>query len=457
VTPSVFRFRRTLDGTLPAADLKDREPVQVEWEELPGVFRARTEYLEVTIQKRGLLVRVRHLDGSAYLTDLSEARPTPNGFAWEREAARDSRYYGFGPRADAAFDLRGKTVEGVSPFLYSTAGYGEYHVGPGSHRFDFSLRGRYRIEAPAIDYYFYYGPSLKQVMEDHHAVRGTPALWPVAKDAEGSWTSLRAALLCVVQGAISARISPILDLGPYANGASELQQRARQLGSLVAEFSPGRLGTSDFRKQLESFFDTYLLEAHEKGYPVWHPLPWQFPFDPESALHADEFMLGDEMLIAPIVEPGGKRAVYLPQGSWTNLETDEVLAGRRIIPVATASLPVFARNGVIVPLDAEGEMALHYFGKLPAEFFLADATQIHAAPAGDILRLEIESKKERSYEWVAHHVDRPALVGFEDRRYREVTGALEDGTWRYHAAKRRLEIRIKVAQGEDAIVNVAFE
>ena len=38
---------------------------------------------------------------------------------------------------------------------------------------------------------------------------------------------------------------------------------------------------------------------------MWHPLPFQFPDDPECALHADEFMLGDEMLIAPIVDAGG--------------------------------------------------------------------------------------------------------------------------------------------------------
>ena len=75
-------------------------------------------------------------------------------------------------------------------------------------------------------------------------------------------------------------------------------------------------------------------------------MPFQFPEDPECARHTDEFMLGDEMLIAPVYEPGNRRSVYLPQGIWTNLETNAALPGRRTVTVETSALPVFARNGL---------------------------------------------------------------------------------------------------------------
>ena len=70
-------------------------------------------------------------------------------------------------------------------------------------------------------------------------------------------------------------------------------------------------------------------------------------------------------------------------------------------------------------------MALHYFPKAGGEFFLlegdiAEYSQVHAAPALDIIRLEIESKKDRDYQWVVHHVERPSGVEFEDRKYQEV-------------------------------------
>ena len=174
-------------------------------------------------------------------------------------------------------------------------------------------------------------------------------------------------------------------------------------------------------------------------------------------------MLGDEMLIAPIYEPGGKRSVYLPQGSWTNLDTNEKLPGRRTITVETMNLPVFVRNGTIVPLDSSAGMGLHYFPTLAAEFFLLenappDYSQAHAAPAADVIRLEIESRKARDYLWVVHHIDRPAEVGFEERKFHEVESSAEvaNGTWYYDSALKNLHVRVKVAAGEDCIINLVF-
>jgi alpha-glucosidase (family GH31 glycosyl hydrolase) len=460
VSPSAFRFRRALGAELGAGGQGPGAGVELEIEDGTTAVRIRSKFVEVSIQKSGVLVRVRKSDGAPLMTDLTEAEESGGRVSWTREMRTGARYYGMGPRVDERFDLRGKVATPEAPFLYSTLGYGEHFPAPGPFRFEFTAADRYRVEAPAIDYYFYYGPTIKQVLEEHNGVRGTAALWPAETAKIGSWETLRNTLLRIVQGGISGAIAPTFDLGVYAGAPQELQQRARQLGSLVAEASPGKVGLSSFRTHLGSFFDVYAYEAHEKGYPVWHPLPFQFPEDAECALHADEFMLGDEMLVAPIVAPGGSRSLYLPQGVWTNLETNEVLTGRRTITVRTASLPVFARNGTIVPLDSEGGMALHYFPKLGAEFFLVEDdawTQVHAAPAGDVMRLEIESKKTRDYQWVVHHVDRPASVGFEGAAFREVSGAMADRTWSYDPKTRNLQVRVRVAAGEDSIVNLAWE
>jgi hypothetical protein len=109
-------------------------------------------------------------------------------------------------------------------------------------------------------------------------------------------------------------------------------------------------------------------------------------------------------------------------------------------------------------------MALHYFPKLGGEFFLlegdiAEYSQVHAAPALDIMRLEIESKKDRDYQWVVHHVERPGSVEFEDRKYREaaVFSELADRTWFYDAGQKNVHVRVKVKAGEDCIINLNFE
>ncbi|HEY2014605.1 MAG TPA: hypothetical protein VGH38_13940, partial [Bryobacteraceae bacterium] len=287
--------------------------------------------------------------------------------------------------------------------------------------------------------------------------------WPGSADRQGSWGTLRSALLRLVHGSMSAALTPSLSLSPYGGASADLVERARQLGSLVDDVSPGPVGLSDFRKQLDTFFATYAAESQLKGFPIWHPLPFQFPDDPECVRHTDEFMLGDEMLIAPIYVPGNRRQVYLPQGIWTNLETNETLPGRRTITVDTPKLPVFARNGTIVPLESAGRMALHYFPTLGAEFFLLESdpddwTQVHAAPAADVMRLEIEAKRAREYEWVVHHVERPSEVSFEERKYREVASAaaITDGTWFYDAGKKNLHVRARTAAGDDCIINLSF-
>ena len=458
---SAFRFRRTLAG--PLASLPPPEtPVAIHIDDSPGALHIRSDSLEVVVRKHGLLVAVLRSKGQPLMQDLSEPAASGEGVAWERQAPAGERFYGLGPRPDPQFDLTGKTVSAAIPFLISTAGYGEFHAGAGPWRFDFSTAGRYRIQAPRVDYFFYYGPPPREIFRERARAGPVSPPWQYAA-AEASWTGLRDALLSMVQGAMSGVLYPSFDLAKFPAAGAALTTRARQLGSLVPRVTAGAVGLSDFRNQLQSFFTVYGPEADYHGHPLWHPLPFEFPADPECARHADEFMLGDEMLIAPITDAAGRRQVYLPQGIWTNLDTNQAIPGKTTIAVETPALPVFARNGSIVPLDSAAGMALHYFPKLGAEFFLLEEdlgeySQVHAAPAAGIVRLEIESRKDRRYQWVVHHLDRPAAVSFETRVYRPVASlaALSAGTWFYDAANRNLHIRVDARAGEDCIINLGF-
>ena len=463
VSPDTFRFRRVLDGPLPKIAWTDRDPVAVETENTAAVVRLRTRAIEVTIQKHGVLLAVRRVDGAPLMRDVSEPRSEAAGVVWERQMPAGSEFYGLGPRTDATFGLRGKSVRAETPFLVSSLGYGEFHTGAGTYRFDFTSGDRYRIQGLEIDYYFYFGPTPKEVFEEHHLVRSEPVPWTVSSERFGSWAGLKASLTRILQGGMSAANAPVFDLAAYNGAPDELKTRARQLGSLVARVTPGAVGKSGFRQQLDTFYGTYAAELQDRGFPVWHPLPFQFPDDAEAVRHTDEFILGDEMLVAPIVEPVDKRSVYVPRGVWTNLETNEEVRGPATITVESKSLPVWSRNGAIVPLDARNGMALHYFPKLGGEFFLlegdiAEYSQVHAAPALDFMRLEIESKKDRDYQWVVHHVEQPASVEWNEKKYREAAkqGELEDGTWWYDAALKNLHVRVKVKAGEDCIINLNF-
>jgi len=201
----------------------------------------------------------------------------------------------------------------MQTILVSTAGYGEYHPGAGTYHFDFTDEKRYRIQGPEIDYYFYYGPTPKEIFEEHNLDGSHPDPWTVAGERFGSWATLKASLLRIVHGAMSAATAPMFNLAAYSTAPPELQGRARQLGSLVARVSPGTVGLSGFRQQLDTFFGSYIAELQDRGLPIWHPLPLQVPDDREGAFHADEFMLGDEMLVAPFYEPGDQRMKVLDE------------------------------------------------------------------------------------------------------------------------------------------------
>jgi hypothetical protein len=60
---------------------------------------------------------------------------------------------------------------------------------------------------------------------------------------------------------------------------------------------------------------------------------------------------------------------------------------------------------------------------------------------------------------VVHHVERPASVEFEDRKYKEVAEfrALADRTWFYDARQKNLHVKVKVKSGEDCIINLNLE
>ena len=461
ISARTFHFRRSLEGPLPAAQApdSDKEAVALQVDDTPAAVHVRSKYLDVAIQKHGLLINVHRIDGAPLMSDLSEPKADGQQVTWERSAPAGVHYYGLGASTDPELDLRGKSVDALVPFLFSTAGYGET-VSSGT-RFDFTKAGRYEIRANAVDYYFYYGPTPKEVFNERVKEPSPGAL--VGTRRPPAWETLRDTLLEGVHQAMSTPLARTFDLSAFVNAPEELKQRARQLGSMFPVVTQGTVSVSPLRGQLTSFFDIYEIEKRDHGHPIWHALPFQFPDDPESAHHADEFMLGDELLIAPIYESGTKRQVYLPPGSWTSLETNLEQPGRQTITVDTKALPVFARNGTIVPLDSDGGIGMHYFPKAGGEFFLVEKevgayTQLHAAPAGDAMRLEINSKKERDYQWVVHHVEQPAEVGFEAQKYQPVTTlkALADRTWLYDPTQKNLIIRAHVKANEDCIINLTW-
>lgn len=92
-------------------------------------------------------------------------------------------------------------------------------------------------------------------------------------------------------------------------------------------------------------------EAYSSGTPVMRPMFLEFPAD-QGCAHLDrQYMLGSNLLVAPVLEAGGEHSFYLPEGTWTHLESGDTLEGPRwhTRSFSVMEAPVFVRPGTVLP------------------------------------------------------------------------------------------------------------
>ncbi len=192
-------------------------------------------------------------------------------------------------------------------------------------------------------------------------VAGNSLFW--AGDQYASWSNL----YVVLRGGLSAALSGLFywghDIGGYSGTPTkDLYIRWLQIGT----FSPimqlhGESAREPWyydeqtieiarhyfgvREKLQPYLIALATEAREQGHPIWRPMPWVFPDDPATYRIGDQFMLGDDLLIAPILNEAGTRDIYLPAGAWVNLWNGRTNEGPTTLSVSVdlSMTPVFAR------------------------------------------------------------------------------------------------------------------
>lgn len=95
-------------------------------------------------------------------------------------------------------------------------------------------------------------------------------------------------------------------------------------------------------------------QAHTTGTPMMRPMVLEFPADPGVAYLERQYMLGPDLLVAPVMSQDGEVRFYLPEGNWTHLLTGERLAGSRWVTETHGfdSLPVLVREGAVIAVGA---------------------------------------------------------------------------------------------------------
>ena len=108
------------------------------------------------------------------------------------------------------------------------------------------------------------------------------------------------------------------------------------------------------RYQLSPYLYSLMERAHETGLPIMEPMCSAFQEDVKCYEEGVDFMFGDSLLVANVVEKDAStRKVYLPEGeTFYDFHTRTAYEGGRTVelPVDLGSIPLFVRSGAIIPM-----------------------------------------------------------------------------------------------------------
>lgn len=144
----------------------------------------------------------------------------------------------------------------------------------------------------------------------------------------------------------------LASMTPFFRTHSARTAEERNPWSFGAELTDRIRDVIEFRYRLLPYLYTLARRASLDGTPIARPMFFE---DPEStALRQldDQFMLGGQLLVAPILSKGARsRKVALPDGDWYRLNAGTVIhGGVTITEAAGLGLPLFVRGGTVFPL-----------------------------------------------------------------------------------------------------------
>jgi alpha-glucosidase len=135
---------------------------------------------------------------------------------------------------------------------------------------------------------------------------------------------------------------------PFVRMHTELATPDKEPWSFGWRYEAVNRSAIELRYRLLPYIYNVMQQAATTGVPAMRPLFLDFPEDERTAKVDDEFLFGDDLLVAPVLwEEADGRDVYLPAGDWFDYWTGKKYTGNATIqePVTLASIPLFVRGG----------------------------------------------------------------------------------------------------------------
>lgn len=120
---------------------------------------------------------------------------------------------------------------------------------------------------------------------------------------------------------------------------------------LISEsFTKAFRQSAEMKYKLMPYVYAQAKDCSERGLPMVRALLVEFPDDPGAWFVEDEYMFGSQILVAPMLETGKSRTVYLPRGKWVDYQTGKVYeGGYQTIPTAEIPCVILVKDGSLIP------------------------------------------------------------------------------------------------------------
>lgn len=165
--------------------------------------------------------------------------------------------------------------------------------------------------------------------------------------------------------------------------------------------------TEDFRKalglrySLMPYIYAQAKDSSNKGFPMLRTLFFEFPNDKTAWTIEDEYMFGENLLVAPLFEDGkNSRQVYLPTGDWIDYQSGKIYQGEKWHEIMAGEIPVIllVKNHSVLPMvkpvQHTGEID---WNNIELKVFSTDKANVtgkFALPNGDLQTLELNFPKD---------------------------------------------------------------
>ena len=193
------------------------------------------------------------------------------------------------------------------------------------------------------------------------------------------------------------------------------------------------------RYALVPYIYTMARKTYETGISLCRPLYYDSPDAKEAYEYKEEYMFGDNMLIAPVTEEVDKESGYatvklwLPEGQWLEYETGEMLQGGKTYERSFTmdEYPVYIKAGSILP----------YYGKLKNLSGTNQAVTIRIFPGADKGEFQLYEDNGEDKNYVTEYATTPLSYTRNGNKLNVTIGARK-GQYKDMPAKRQYYVAL---------------